>query len=563
MEEKKLKDVPIGEVLKEYGYITDENIQEALKFQKTEAGHGKRLGTLLQELGFVTEMQVLESLGKKLELPLINLDEYNINLEASEKIPKQLAVKYNVLPLSQNNNKLQIAVSDPLNFYAQEDIHQIVGVPLEIMIAESSAIRKMIDHNYAEISAKIAARKANISVKEVKVPAIEIQEGDDEIPIINLVNSLLARGYSTNASDIHIEPFEDHTQVRMRIDGMIVDYVTLAKFLHNSLVARIKIMGNMDIAEKRIPQDGNFRTIVGDFDISIRVSVISTIYGEKIVMRYLTSDTAIDKAGHFGMETESYEKICRMLQAPNGIIYITGPTGSGKTTTLYMVLEYLAKRQVNISTIEDPVERAIPRINQMSVNTAAGLTFSVGLRAILRQDPDIIMLGETRDTETAEISVRAAITGHLVVSTLHTNDAVSSIIRLEDMGLAPYLVANSLVGIVAQRLVRKVCEACAYETEPSPEESAIIGTQIKKIRKGRGCHICNNTGYKGRVSIHEMIMIDKTLKRMITSNADSQDMFEYAVEHQNMKTLREMAVNLVERGITTPEEVLKVSYYSD
>ena len=483
MEEKKLKDVPIGEVLKEYGYITDENIQEALKFQKTEAGHGKRLGTLLQELGFVTEMQVLESLGKKLELPLINLDEYNINLEASEKIPKQLAVKYNVLPLSQNNNKLQIAVSDPLNFYAQEDIHQIVGVPLEIMIAESSAIRKMIDHNYAEISAKIAARKANISVKEVKVPAIEIQEGDDEIPIINLVNSLLARGYSTNASDIHIEPFEDHTQVRMRIDGMIVDYVTLAKFLHNSLVARIKIMGNMDIAEKRIPQDGNFRTIVGDFDISIRVSVISTIYGEKIVMRYLTSDTAIDKAGHFGMETESYEKICRMLQAPNGIIYITGPTGSGKTTTLYMVLEYLAKRQVNISTIEDPVERAIPRINQMSVNTAAGLTFSVGLRAILRQDPDIIMLGETRDTETAEISVRAAITGHLVVSTLHTNDAVSSIIRLEDMGLAPYLVANSLVGIVAQRLVRKVCEACAYETEPSPEESAIIGTQIKKIRK--------------------------------------------------------------------------------
>jgi len=563
MEEKKLKDVPIGEVLKEYGYITDENIQEALKFQKTEAGHGKRLGTLLQELGFVTEMQVLESLGKKLELPLINLDEYNINLEASEKIPKQLAVKYNVLPLSQNNNKLQIAVSDPLNFYAQEDIHQIVGVPLEIMIAESSAIRKMIDHNYAEISAKIAARKANISVKEVKVPAIEIQEGDDEIPIINLVNSLLARGYSTNASDIHIEPFEDHTQVRMRIDGMIVDYVTLAKSLHNSLVARIKIMGNMDIAEKRIPQDGNFRTIVGDFDISIRVSVISTIYGEKIVMRYLTSDTAIDKAGHFGMETESYEKICRMLQAPNGIIYITGPTGSGKTTTLYMVLEYLAKRQVNISTIEDPVERAIPRINQMSVNTAAGLTFSVGLRAILRQDPDIIMLGETRDTETAEISVRAAITGHLVVSTLHTNDAVSSIIRLEDMGLAPYLVANSLVGIVAQRLVRKVCEACAYETEPSPEESAIIGTQIKKIRKGRGCHICNNTGYKGRVSIHEMIMIDKTLKRMITSNADSQDMFEYAVEHQNMKTLREMAVNLVERGITTPEEVLKVSYYSD
>ncbi len=558
-----MKDVPIGEVLKEYGYITEENIQEALEYQKTEAGNGKRLGTLLQELGFVTEMQVLESLGKKLELPLINIEEYNINLEASEKIPKQLAVKYNVLPLSQNNNKFQLAVSDPLNFYAQEDIHQIVGAPLEIMIAESSAIRRMIDYNYAEISAKIAARKANISVKELKVPAIEIEDGDDEVPVINLVNSLLARGYSINASDIHIEPFEAHTQIRMRIDGMIVDYVTIAKSLHSSIAARVKIMGNMDIAEKRVPQDGNFRTIVGDFDISIRVSVIPTIYGEKVVMRYLTSDTAIDKAGYFGMETDAYEKICRMLQAPNGIIYITGPTGSGKTTTLYMVLEYLAKRQVNISTIEDPVERGIPGINQMSVNKAAGLTFSTGLRAILRQDPDIIMLGETRDTETAEISVRAAITGHLVVSTLHTNDAVSSIVRLEDMGIAPYLLANSLVGIVAQRLVRKVCDGCAYETEPSPEESAIIGTHIKTVRKGRGCHVCNNTGYKGRVAIHEILMIDKTLKRMITGKADSQDMFEYAVRNQNMKTLRETAINLVERGITTPEEVLRASYYSD
>ncbi|MCI6582443.1 MAG: Flp pilus assembly complex ATPase component TadA, partial [Oscillospiraceae bacterium] len=249
--------------------------------------------------------------------------------------------------------------------------------------------------------------------------------------------------------------------------------------------------------------------------------------------------------------------------SPNGIIYITGPTGSGKTTTLYMVLEHLAKRPVNISTIEDPVERGLPKINQMSVNVPAGLTFSVGLRALLRQDPDIIMLGETRDAETAEISVKAAITGHLVISTLHTNDAISSIVRLEDMGLAPYLVANSLVGVVAQRLVRKVCQNCAYETEPTPEESAVIGPDIKVIRKGHGCHVCNNTGYKGRVSIHEMVLIDKTLKRMITKGADSQDMFNYAVEHQGMKTLGESAVNLVRKGITTPEEVLKVAYYSD
>ena len=558
-----MKNVPIGEVLKEYGYITDDHIKQALDYQKTEAGQGKRLGALLQELGFVTELQVLESLGRKLELPMINFDDYIIDLEASEKLPKQLAVKYNVLPLSQNDNRFQIAMSDPLNFYAQEDIRQIVGMPLEIYLAESATIKRLIDQNYAEVGAKLAAKQANTSVEDLEVPTLELEDGEDEVPVIKLVNSLLVRGYSTNASDIHIEPFEKHTQVRMRIDGQIIEYVTLAKSLHASIVARIKIMGNLDIAEKRVPQDGNFKTVVDGYNISVRVSVIPTIYGEKVVMRYLSSETTIDKAGHFGMEKEAYEKMMKMLSSPNGIIYITGPTGSGKTTTLYMVLEHLAKRPVNISTIEDPVERGLPKINQMSVNVPAGLTFSVGLRALLRQDPDIIMLGETRDAETAEISVKAAITGHLVISTLHTNDAISSIVRLEDMGLAPYLVANSLVGVVAQRLVRKVCQNCAYETEPTPEESAVIGPDIKVIRKGHGCHVCNNTGYKGRVSIHEMVLIDKTLKRMITKGADSQDMFNYAVEHQGMKTLGESAIALVKRGITTPEEVLKVAYYSD
>lgn len=562
-EENKLKNIPIGEVLKEYGYITEEQIQEALQYQKTEAGKGKRLGILVQELNFVTELQVLECLGKKLDLPLVNMADVKVDLDAVEKVPKQLAVKYNVFPFGQKNGRLQLAMSDPLNFYAQEDIRQIVDMPLDIMLAEKAVITKEIDHNYAEVGAKIAARQANISVQDAALPEIEIEDGDDDVPVIKLVNSLLARGYSANASDIHIEPFEGHTQVRMRIDGMIVDFVTLAKSLHMSLVARIKIMGNMDIAEKRIPQDGNFRTIVEGFDISIRVSVIPTIYGEKVVMRYLTSDTTIDKAGHFGMEEFAYKKLSKMLEAPNGIIYITGPTGSGKTTTLYMVLEHLAKRQVNISTIEDPVERGLPKINQMSVNVAAGLTFGVGLRALLRQDPDIIMLGETRDAETAEISVRAAITGHLVVSTLHTNDAISSIVRLEDMGLAPYLVASSLVGIVAQRLVRKVCGNCSYEVEPTPEETAIIGSDIPIIKKGKGCHICNNTGYKGRVSIHEMVLIDKKLKRMITSGASNDEMFDYAVNEQGMKTLRQCAIDLVRRGITTPAEVIKVSYDTD
>ena len=558
-----MKNIPIGEVLKEYGYITDDHIKQALDYQKTDAGKGKRLGALLQELGFVTERQVLESLGRKLELPMINFDDYATDFEAAEKIPKPLAVKYNVLPLSQRDNKFQLAMSDPLNFYAQEDIRQIVNMPLEIYLAETATIKRLIDQTYAEVGARLAAKQANTSVEDVEVPSLEIEECEDEVPVIKLVNSLLARGYSAGASDVHIEPFETYTQVRMRIDGQIVEFVTLAKSLHASVVARIKIMGNLDIAEKRVPQDGNFKTKVEGFDISVRVSVIPTIFGEKVVMRYLSTDTAIDKAGHFGMEPEAYEKIMKMLSSPNGIIYITGPTGSGKTTTLYMVLEHLAKRPVNISTIEDPVERSLPKINQMSVNVPAGLTFGVGLRALLRQDPDVIMLGETRDAETAEISVKAAITGHLVVSTLHTNDAISSIVRLEDMGLAPYLVANSLVGVVAQRLVRKVCLNCAYEVAPTPEEVAVIGPDIPMIKKGHGCHICNNTGYKGRVSIHEMVIIDKPLKRMITAGADSQDMFNYAVEHQGMKTLGQSAIELVRRGITTPEEVLKVAFYSD
>lgn len=558
-----MKNIPIGEVLKEYGYITEENIHEALQYQKTEQGAGKRLGVLLLELGFVSERQVLEALGKKLEYPLVDLDDYDIDADTVGKIPKQLASKYNAMLLSEKNNRFQIVMSDPLDFYAQEDIKQIVNAPLDIMLAETANVKKAIEYYYAEVSAKQAAQKANVSAVDFQLPTVEMEDGDDDVPVIKLINSLLARGYSTNVSDIHIEPFETFTQVRMRIDGLIVDYVTLSKSLHNSIVARIKIMSNLDIAEKRVPQDGNFRTMVENFDISIRVSVIPTVHGEKVVMRYLSSDTVIDKAGHFGMDAEAYEKISKMLSAPNGIIYITGPTGSGKTTTLYMILEHIAKRQVNISTIEDPVERNLARINQMSVNNTAGLTFSIGLRALLRQDPDVIMLGETRDAETADISVRAAITGHLVLSTLHTNDACSSIVRLEDMGVAPYLVANSLVGIVAQRLVRKVCANCGKEYIPTPEEREIIGNDIPKIRKGEGCHVCNNTGYKGRIAIHEIVAIDKTIKRMIAKGADNQEIQDYAVNEQGMKTLRDCALDLVRKGITTPEEVLKVAYYSD
>lgn len=558
-----MQNLPIGEVLKEYGYITEDQIQQALQYQKSMTGKKMRLGELLKELNFVTESQVLEAMGKKLDLQLISLDEYEVNVDVVAKVPKQLAEKYNVIPVSENDRRLQLVMSDPLNFYAQEDIRLIVDMPLEVLLCEELKIKKAIEYYYAEISTKQAAKKANIFAEDLEVPQLTADDADDDVQIIKLINSLLVRGYSTNASDIHIEPFKDFIQVRMRIDGQMVSYLTLEKALHNSIVARIKIMSNLNIAEKRVPQDGNFHVILEGFEISMRVSVLPTTHGEKIVLRYLNSDTRIDHAGHFGMNTYSYNMLMKMLSAPNGIIYITGPTGSGKTTTLYMVLQYLSQRPVNISTIEDLVEKDLPNITQTSVNVAAGMTFAVGLRALLRQDPDIIMIGETRDGETAEISVRSAITGHLVVLTLHTNDAISSVVRLVDMGVALYLISNSVVGIVAQRLVRKVCQFCKEEVPATPEDIAIIGEGIPTVVRGTGCKACNNTGYKGRISIHEMVYIDKKLKRMIARSADSQEMLDYAKESQGMQMLMDSAIALVKEGVTTPEEVMKIAYYSD
>ena len=296
--------------------------------------------------------------------------------------------------------------------------------------------------------------------------------------------------------------------------------------------------------------------------INIRVSVIPTVFGEKAVLRLLTSNSSIDYPASFGMKEDDYKKFSKLLNSPHGIIYLTGPTGSGKSTTLYMVLEELSKKQVNISTIEDPVEKNVARINQMQVNNLAGVTFEAGLRALLRQDPDIIMVGETRDSETASISVRAAITGHLVFSTLHTNDSASSIIRLVDMGLEPYMIANSLVGVVAQRLMRKVCPLCAVAEEPTEEEKEFMERDIPRIMRPRGCRHCNNTGYKGRTAIHEILTIDRTIRDMISSHATVEEIKDYALEHQGMKTLKECGVDLVEAGVTTMEELMKVAYYS-
>ncbi|MDO4572937.1 MAG: GspE/PulE family protein, partial [Clostridia bacterium] len=381
--------------------------------------------------------------------------------------------------------------------------------------------------------------------------------------VVQVLNSLLVRAHSIGASDIHIEPFETHVSVRMRVDGVITDYVTLSPSIHTSLVARVKILSNLDIAERRLPQDGHFKINLSGMEMNARVSIIPTVYGEKTVIRFLSMQARVDHAEFYGMTEGNYEKFRRMLDSPHGIVYITGPTGSGKTTTLYMVLEQLAKRHVNISTIEDPVERNLPRVNQVQVNNVSGLSFERGLRSLLRQDPDIIMVGETRDAETAQISVRAAITGHLVFSTLHTNDAISSVVRLRDMGVPAYLVGNSLVGLVAQRLMRKVCQNCAYEYTPDESERAILGGGTERLVRGRGCHQCNNTGYRGRIAVHEVVLFDKAVRRMVINEAPVEDIENYVREHQDFRTLRDGALELVKNGVSTLEEFQKIAYYSD
>lgn len=557
------KNLKIGDVLKEQGYISDEQLLEALEIQRSHKD--KRLGEVLIEKGFITESQMLEAMAAKMDCEVVNLDTVSVHIEAVARIPKQVAEKYCVLATEITGGRLRVIVNDPLNFYGLEDVRQVTGMELEIFLSEKAPLLKAIHLYYAEITARDAANIAN-EVTANEVEEMEVEEGDGDTPIVNLLNSLIQRAYNTYASDIHIEPFEDKTSVRMRIDGTIVEYVTLKTSVHNSLIARIKILAELDIAERRIPQDGHFKVRQSDGYLNIRVSVIPTVFGEKAVLRLLSNNIHIDRGNTFGMSEEDYGRLQQMLRSPNGIIYLTGPTGCGKTTTLYMILEELSRRTVNISTIEDPIEKNLPKVNQMQVNPLAGLTFERGLRALLRQDPDIIMVGETRDPETATISVRSALTGHLVFSTLHTNDAVSSAIRLKDMGLEPYLIANSMVGVVAQRLMRKVCQDCALTVPITAQEKVILGIHEQEsflVKKPCGCPACNHTGYRGRIAIHEILQVDKMIRKLIMDDAPVEEMKAYAIRSQNMKTLKTSALQYLKSGITSVEEAVKVAYYED
>ncbi len=562
MEEKhSVQGLRMGDVLKKSGYVTDEQIEIALAYQEDHSGI--RLGTALIELGYISERQMLTALGIRLGLKVEELPRIQVELEAVMKVPAQAATRHQILPIKMKSGILTVLTNDPLNFYGLEDIRQITGMDLELCLCESAPLSNGIQYYYAEIEARKAASKANESQNKKQGGKLLITDPDFETPVIELFYNFMKRAYQSRASDIHIEPYEDKTMVRMRIDGVMTQFVVLRKAIHLPLIARIKIMGDLDIAERRLPQDGHFKMEIDGETVNTRVSILPTVFGEKAVIRLLSGNYQIDSEDTFGMGPREFSVMERLLEAPNGLIYLTGPTGSGKTTTLYLILSKLSGRPVNICTIEDPVEKNITGISQCQVNLPAGITFEKGLRALLRQDPDIIMVGETRDEETAAISVRAAITGHLVLSTLHTNDAAASIIRLEDMGVEPYLLAGSLTGIVAQRLMKKLCPECAKEKDASEEERRLLGKKAVKIRTCTGCPSCKGTGYQGRIAIHEILVADSTVRRMISQHADREQIQEYARKKQGMRTLRECGAELVLKGITTIEEFKKVVYYDE
>ena len=565
-----MKGIHIGEVLVEQGAITKEQLNEGLKLLKAGT-NDRRLAEVLTDLGYITERELLDVLGRGMGLEVIDLEFYHIDERAVEKIPKQLALKYTVMAVSMEGSGLTVATADPLDLYALEDIRLVTNMRIQLILAERTQIRHAIELNYSGIDARAAARLASEHAVFSRTFAenLMVNSDEDQAPIVRLLNSLLLKGYNTNASDIHIEPYENETVVRMRRDGMLIPYMTLSPAIHQGIVARTKILANMDIAEKRKAQDGHFKITLDGREMNVRVSFVPTVYGEKGVLRFLTTNTPIDRSAAFGMSGDNYRRMKQLLRVPHGIIYFTGPTGSGKTTTLYSVLQYLSGRLVNIVTIEDPVERNLPKVNQIQVNERAGLNFQTGPRSILRQDPDIIMIGETRDPETAEISARAAITGHLVFSTLHTNDAASSVTRLMDMGIPAYLAAASIAGIISQRLMRKVCPYCQEEYEARPEEVKILygrpadpGEHVR-LRRGKGCYLCNETGYKGRIAIHEILSVDTEMKRMISEGRNEEELKAYAVHRHGMTTLKEEAVKMVLAGITTLEEMERLIYTID
>jgi len=554
----------LGEVLIEAGLITQEQLQKALTLQKSS---GKKLGEILVEQGFISEDQIIEVLEFQLGIPHVKLDRFPIEQDAVKLISEGIAKRHTLIPIKLEKDKLYVAMADPLNIFAIEDVQIYSGKNIQPVIAKSDEIKRQIDKYYGKQEALKAAEEFKKESKVFKTERNKNAAEDESAsaPIIKLVNSIFEQAINQRASDIHIEPFEEELKIKFRIDGILYEIMKMEIELHSALVARIKVLGNMDIAERRIPQDGRTSYTYFEQEYDMRISTLPTVYGEKVVIRIADKRAFLKDKTNLGFLKNDLELFDKIISSPHGIILVSGPTGSGKSTTLYTILRELNTGSKNIITVEDPVESTIYGINQVEVNPKAGLTFATALRSILRQDPDIIMIGEIRDKETAEIAVRAAITGHLVLSTIHTNDAASAVTRLVDMGIENYLISSSLVGVIAQRLVRRICPHCKEEYIPDETEINALGIndiQNIKLYKGKGCSYCGNKGYMGRTGIYEILVIDKELRNSILKTSSSDELKDLAVK-KGLVTLKESCKQKVLMGETTFEEYLRVTYSMD
>ncbi|MBE3592505.1 MAG: type II secretion system ATPase GspE [Thermoanaerobacter sp.] len=551
----------LGELLVEVGLITEEQLKHAIEVQNKT---GEKLGKVLIKLGYVTESQILEALEFQLGIPHVDLQKYYIDPDVAKLIPEAVAKRHTIIPIKKDKDGILVAMADPLNIFALDDVRIITKQNVKPLIASEGSILKAIDRIYGREQAEKAVqdfKKEFQSESQEELPD-EILEEVQNAPAVRFVNSIIEQAIKNRASDIHIEPTEKDLRIRFRIDGQLTEAMRTIKSTHAPVVTRIKIMANMNIAERRLPQDGRFDFTTGGKNIDIRVSSLPTVFGEKLVLRLLDKENFIMTKEQLGFEEEDLVFFDKLIKRPNGIVLLTGPTGSGKTTTLYAMLRELNKPNVNIITVEDPVEYSLEGINQVQVNEKAGLTFATALRSILRQDPDIIMIGEIRDTETAEIAIRSAITGHLVLSTLHTNDAAGAVTRLVDMGIEPYLVSSSVIGVIAQRLARKICDNCRISYKASKGEKELLGISENEditLYKGRGCPVCNKTGYRGRIPIYEIMTVTSDIRELINTKVSSDVIGAQAVKN-GMKTLRESAKRLVLQGKTTIDEMIRLTY---
>jgi type IV pilus assembly protein PilB len=543
----------LGDLLIEEGLITHEQLRQALD----DKVPNQKIGDALLQRGYITDIQLAEVLEQQLGIPHVNLLQYPFDTNLFSLISKETARRNLIVPLKKEGNKLYVAMVDPMDFIVIDDLRLSTGFHIETVIGTKDDIIRAIN-KYYNTDEDLAELFDDLGVND--------RGQDDDVtnldsPIVRLVNQLLTNAVVQKASDIHIDPQETKVVVRYRVDGVLRIERVLPRNMQSVLTARIKIMSNLDITEHRIPQDGRIKINLDFHPIDLRVSTLPTVYGEKIVMRILDMGAALNDLAKIGFNTLNFKRFNEMIEQPTGIVLITGPTGSGKSSTLYAALNKLNNEEVNIITIEDPVEYQLEGINQIQVNTNVGMTFAAGLRSILRQDPNIIMVGEIRDKETAEIAVRASLTGHLVLSTLHTNDSLGTVTRLIDMGVEPFLIASSLSGIVAQRLVRKVCRECTEVHEPSKREVEIFarrGMKIEKVTRGKGCPSCNMTGYKGRLALHEVLVLNDDMRRVIMNDDSFQKLKELAIKNKTIFLIDDGLLK-VKQGLTTTEEVLRVA----